>query len=244
MSESYWAGAYWGSRRESAEECGRRAETFFRLLSECHPSYYRWYEQASSQKKALQLQFEPTLDSFVRFFGMKKHRILDDGFSFSAWTGHVEQEQGGVVMLRCGSDAEVAPNRVRLAFPEESLGRECMLTAPVLVSVMRALAVAWEPDWAIATADGLWDQLSHGGRLGTFVGWMTYFSRQRGAVPPLPEPVRVEAVDEKGALVILTPERLTSSNPEHVALAHRIQQMLEERGLLRMVVERGPSPMA
>lgn len=242
MSESYLAGAYWGCRRESAEECGRRAETFFRLLSECHPSYGRWYEQANSPKKALQLQFEPTLENFVRFFGMKKHQILDDGFSFSAWTGHVGQDQGGVVMLRCGSDAEVSPNRVRLSFPKEELGKERMLTASVLARVMRALALAWEPDWAIATADGFWEQLSQQGRLGTFVGWMTYVSRQRGEVPALPEPVRVEPVDDKGTLIILTPERLTPSNPEHVTLAHHIQQVLQERGLLRMVVERRSLP--
>ncbi len=61
MRESYLAGAYWGCRPESAGECARRAETFFRLLSECHPSYTRWYEQASSPKRALQLRFEPTV---------------------------------------------------------------------------------------------------------------------------------------------------------------------------------------
>ncbi|WNG41630.1 hypothetical protein F0U61_54080 [Archangium violaceum] len=241
MSESYLAGAYWGSRPEPAEECARRAATFFRLLSECHPSYARWYEQASSPKKALQLQFEPTQDVFEQFFSKKKYQSDGDGFHFSAWTGHERQDQGGMLMFHCGSDAEVAANSLRIYFPNEALGSERMLTAPVIAGVMRAMAVAWEPDWAIATADGLWEQLSNRGRLGTFVGWMTYFSRQRGAVPALPEPVRVEPVDDKGTLIILTPERLTPSNPEHVALAQSIQRELEGRGLLRMVVER-PAP--
>lgn len=58
-----------------------------------------------------------------------------------------------------------------------------------------------------------------------------------GAVTP--EPVRVAPV---GPLIILTPVRPTPSNTEHVALAHRIQQVLEERGLLRLVVERRPAP--
>jgi hypothetical protein len=238
MSESYRAGAYWGCRPESADECARRAETFFRLLAECHPSYARWYEQASSPKKALQFPFEPTRETFVRFFGQKKHQMGKDGYSFSAWTGHVAQDQGGMLMVWCGGDAAVAPNSLLLHFPQEAPGRERMLTASVLGGVMRALAVAWEPDWAIATADGLWEQLSNGSRLGTFVGWMTYVSRQRGEVPALPEPVRVEPVEDKGTLIILTPERLTPSNPEHVALARRVQQALEERGLLGMVIER------
>jgi hypothetical protein len=115
-----------------------------------------------------------------------------------------------------------------------------MLSAPVLAGVMRAMAVAWEPDWALATADGLWEQLSGGSRIGCFLGWMTYFSGERGEVPALPAPVRVEPVGDKGTLVILTPERLTSSNPEHVALAWRVQMLLEERGLLKPVVEPPP----
>jgi len=49
-------------------------------------------------------------------------------------------------------------------------------------------------------------------------------------VPALPAPVRVASVGDKGSLVILNSERLTPSNPEHVALAWRIQKLLEELG--------------
>ncbi len=241
MSESYGIKAYWGGRPESAEECARRAETFFRLLAKCHPSYARWYEQNNSTRTSLQLGFEPTHESFLSFFGKKKYQSGSDGFSFGAWTGHVKQDQGGMVMLRCGSKAEVAPNFLWLFYPEEALGHERMLSAPVVADVMRAVALAWEPEWALATADGLWNQLSGGSRLGCFLGWMTYFSRERGEVPALPAPVRVEPVGDKGTLVILTPERLSPSNPEHVALAWRVQKLLEERGLLKLVVE--PRPM-
>jgi hypothetical protein len=103
MTESYLVGAYWGRRVESAEECAERAETFFRPLSECHPSYARRYEQRNSTRKALQLQFEPTRDTFVRLFGKKKYQAGEDGFSFGAWTGHVEQDQGGMVRIVCVS---------------------------------------------------------------------------------------------------------------------------------------------
>jgi hypothetical protein len=240
MSESYGAGAYWGRRPESAEECARRAAMFFRLLAECHPSYARWYEKNSTGRKASQLEFEPTQETFVRFFGRKKYQSGNDGFRFGAWTGHEEQDQGGMVMLGCGSKAEFSSNVLRLFFPAEALGHERMLSAPVLVGVMRAMAVAWEPEWALATADGLWDQLSGGSRVGCFLGWMTYFSRERGEVPALPAPVRVEPVGDKGTLVILTPERLTPSNPEHVALAWRVQNRLAESGLLKPVVEPRP----
>nr|WP_232537353.1 immunity 52 family protein [Cystobacter fuscus] len=116
-----------------------------------------------------------------------------------------------------------------------------MLTTPVLAGVMRAMALAWEPDWGVICSGDFRDLISERGSAGTFVGWVTYFSRERGEVPALPSPVRVEPVEDKGALVILTPERLSSSNPEHVALARRVQPLLEERGLLKRVVE--PQPL-
>ena len=60
-----------------------------------------------------------------------------------------------------------------------------------------------------------------------------YFARNLGTLPPLPDPVCTEPVGDKGTLVILTPERFTASNPEHVALAARVQELLEHSGMLR-----------
>lgn len=237
MSERYGIKAYWGHRPESADECARRAEMFFRLLGECHPDFSRWYEQSNSARRALQLGFEPTRETFQRFFGRKKYQSGNDGFDYSAWTGHESQEQGGTVTIRCGSKAEFSPNFSWLFLPKETLGQERMLREPVVEGLMRAFAMAWEPQWAVATADGLWKELSGGSRLGCFLGWVTYFSRERGEVPVLPAPARVEPVGDKGSLVILTPERLSSSNPEHVAFAWRVQEALDARGLLTPVVE-------
>jgi hypothetical protein len=44
--------------------------------------------------------------------------------------------------------------------------------------------------------------------------------------------VRIEPVEDKGTLIILTPERFTASNPEHVALAERVRELLDRAGLL------------
>ncbi len=42
----------------------------------------------------------------------------------------------------------------------------------------------------------------------------------------------VEPVEDKGSLVILTPECFTASNPEYVALAERVRELLDRAGLL------------
>jgi hypothetical protein len=64
------------------------------------------------------------------------------------------------------------------------------------------MASAWDVDWALAITS--WDHrelLSEEGRTGTFVGWVTSLSRRRGRVPPLPAPVRIEQVEDKGRCV-------------------------------------------
>jgi immunity protein 52 of polymorphic toxin system len=239
--KSYYAGVYWPARRESAEGCARRAERFFTLLSRCDPIYTRWFEQADSRKKALQLQFEPTYETFIRFFGMRKYREGPHGFSFSAWTGN-EEGRGGMLMVFCGSAFEGQSNRCLLYLPSEGPERERVLRAPVLKEVMRSMVLAWEPDWGVVTPDDLRDTLSEKGTAGTFMGWLTYFSRNRGEVPLLPEPVSREPLEQQGSLVVLSPERISTANSEHVALARRIQDMLLANGLLKPVVSGRPDP--
>ncbi|MFY0565066.1 immunity 52 family protein [Archangium lansingense] len=241
MKETFQAGVYWPGRKESAEDCARRAETFFQLLSRCDPIYARWFEQADSLKKAMQLQFEPTYETFLSFFKRKKYNEGAFGFSFSAWTGHEEQGHGGMVMIGCGSAVAPPSNNCLLYLPSAGPEEARVLTVPVLKEVLRAMILAWEPDWGVVTSHELRGALSETRRAGTFASWLTYFSRHRGGVPPLPEPVQIEPMEGKGTLVLLTPERLTASNPEHVALARRVQDALFAEGLLDPVVSGRPA---
>jgi hypothetical protein len=45
--------------------------------------------------------------------------------------------------------------------------------------------------------------------------------------------VRIEPVEDRGTLIILTPERFTVANPEYVALARRVRELLARAGLMR-----------
>ncbi|MBZ4336691.1 Imm52 family immunity protein, partial [Corallococcus sp. AS-1-12] len=42
-----------------------------------------------------------------------------------------------------------------------------------------------------------------------------------------------EPVEDKGTLIILTPERFTVANSEHIALARRVRELLAQAGLMR-----------
>ncbi len=232
MIETYYAGSYWLARPESAEACARRAARFFHLLGRCDPAWTRWYEPADSFEEARELQFATDAASFQKLFARKENQI-GDSFSFNLWTGDDLDETSGVDG-RCGSaHLRVSSACVLRPYAEGPIS-ERMLTAPVMTEVLRAMALAWDPEWGVVASHQYDDLISEKVMpAGASVGWVMYFSRLRGAVPPLPAPVHIESVEDKGTLVILTPERFTASSPEHVALAARIHELLDRAGLLR-----------
>jgi hypothetical protein len=231
MLEAYYVGSYWLARAESAEACARRAERFFQLLGQCDPAWARWYQSANSFEEARKRLFTTDSVNFEKLFAQEEHQI-GDGFSFHLWTGDSREETSSVDGS-CGSaDSFLSSTCVLTPFDEGPVG-ERMLTAPMMAEVLRAMALAWDPEWGVATSEVHRDRVTDRPRPGTFVGWVMYFSRLRGTVPPLPAPVRIEPVEDKGTLVILTPERFTASNPEHVALAARVHELLNRAGLLK-----------
>jgi hypothetical protein len=233
MIERYHIGAYWPGRIEPFESFARRAELLFQQLAPCDLTLERWFMQANSRKMALKSQFQPDKKTLLELFAKKKYQLYPWWISFAAWNG--EDEAGSVISFSCGSDSAHVVDYCLLMPPVQGVVAERVLSVPVLAQALRAMVLAWEPDWGVVTSNRHRDMVSESGEVGTFVGWIMYFSNSRGAVPPLPAPVRVEPVEDKGTLVILTPERLTASNPEHVALALQVQEILGQAGLLKPV---------
>ncbi|HZI05717.1 MAG TPA: immunity 52 family protein [Archangium sp.] len=238
MKETYYVGAYWVARRESAEACAQRAEAFFGLLASCDPSLAHWFKKGRSLKKALQHRFEINAASLAKLFNQqaqKEGRFPTDGFSLSGWNGQT-QEAASSLSLRCGDASVWVPNSCVFEPPAQGSAEERVLQTPVLARILRAMAVAFEPEWGIATSQQhralVTPKSAKAGTAGTFVGWLMYFSHRRGPLPLLPSPVHTESVEDKGTLVILTPERFTASNPAHVALARDVSERLAQAGLL------------
>jgi len=233
MADTFYAGAYWPPRHETLQECAQRAETFFRLLSSCDPVFARWCEKASSRKKALQLQFEPTFDTFLRLFAKKKYQCLD-GFLFGAWTGHEESARNGSVTLLCGS-GKASSNNCLVRFPSQEPEARRVLTEPVLRQVLHAQVVAWAPSWCGAVSNNYLAMKKQ--PIGApYTSWLLYVSHSRGEVPPLPAPVRTEPLEDRGTLITLTPDRFDTTNPSHVALAEDVRERLARAGLLGSIL--------
>ncbi len=240
MADPRYIGTYWGARKESAEECARRLQNLLRQVALLDPLFGRWFKSAKSLKQSLTRPLELDLPSIQQY--LQRNLMRDDrrqpmedlGFSISLWNG----EQGGndaFLSLSCGGYWEQVSNSCVLNAPFEGPGSERVLTAAFQTQALRALATAWDPDWGMSTSYALLDVMEKKGHKRDWdVGWVTYVSRRQGRVPPLPAPVRIEPVEELGTLVILTPELFSASNPEHVALAERVHELLDRAGLLTL----------
>jgi len=234
--EHYYAGAYWGPRKETALECARRAELFFHMLTRCDPSFTQWYRAGRGFPRELPgWPVHPQAEEWEKLLlkgrlrnDVDKGVIEDLGFSQMVWNA---KKEATYVSLSCGDYSPCGHNSCLL----ESLSlkglQERLLRAPLLAEVLTSMATAWDPDFAIASSTEM-VRLVQKRKREVRVGWLTYLSRRLGKLPPLPAPVRIEPVGTLGWLLVLSPERMTASNPEHVAFTARVRELLDRAGLI------------
>lgn len=237
--ETYYAGAYWGPRKESPEECARRGVSFLKLMAACDALLAHWNKIPKPRGRGRKTPLmPPDLATLIEAFRRGVNRepggpaIEDLGLTVEAYNDGSGQDFAHVRM-HSGSYAEGMSNACVLSLPSKGGGAERILTASVLTEVIRGMALAWDPDWAVAMSESHRDMDDEDGPVDVWTGWVTYFARHRGTVPPLPAPVRIEPVEDRGSLIILTPERFTVTNPEHVALSRRVRELLDRAGLLK-----------
>lgn len=231
VTEKYYSGAYWPGRTEPVETYARRGEAFFRLLAPLDPTLATWFEQANSRAMALKRQFVPAVEPLSSLFAKQQYQKGVGALSFAAWNG--EEAESSVVRFSCGSPSPYVVDHCVLTPPAQGPAADRLISATVLTEVLRAMVLAWDPEWGIASSTAHRTLVSEYGDPGTFTGWIMYFARSRGEIPPLPAPARLECVGDRGTLVILTPERFTASNPEHLSLSARVHEILHAAGLLR-----------
>jgi len=245
MQDKYYVGAYWGPRQETALECARRAELFFHMLARCDPTFTQWYRAGREAPRDLPGHpVYPQVKELEKLFLQSRNRtdvgkevIEELGFSRIMWNAN----QGATDLhLTCGGYSPWGgPNSCLLKPPRQGAVRERLLRSPVLTEVLTSMATAWDPDFAMASSTEM-VRLMEKGDFEVRVGWLTYLSRRLGRLPPLPAPVRIEPVGALGWLLVLSPEPMTASNPEHVAFTARIRELLDRAGLIERP-EPGPA---
>lgn len=238
MYEGYYVGAYWEARKETPREGARRAELFFHMLMRSDPTFAQWYRGGRGAPRALPGHpVRPDASEWEQLFLRGRARsdfgkeVIEE-FGFSEYVWNTKGADRTRIEMSLGAYSRRAVNVCVLSPPHEGPNRERILSAPVLAEVLNSMAIAWNPDFAMASSSQMVDAVEK--KKGEVpVGWLTYLSRRLGTVPPLPAPVRIEPVGSMGWLLILSPERMTASNPEHVAFTARIRELLDRAGLIQ-----------
>ena len=232
--ESYYAGAYWGPRKEKPGECAKRLQIFLDNLPTVDPIFSHWFRQGRTRKDALSKPIKPDHKALEESLRRSVDRHFKNlGCSIWAWNGVCVDYDDSGFNIQCGGYFEHLSNVCVFKLPTRGPHADRILTGHTLARLVKSMVLAWEPESAISTSTVHREMVTDRAGADTFVGWVMYFPLSQGPIPLLPEPVRTEPVEGRGTLVILTPERFTAANPEHVALAARVQELLRSAGLLR-----------
>ena len=232
MGDRYYARCAWTTRDESDAQFARRGAEWFRELSRLEPELRRWYDFKTHPRNAFEVF--PTEEQMLGRF--KQTRKSRGECVFAAWNG--QEKTNNVCTGMMSGMKRVGGSCTVDFYSDEGDIIERMLRPEMLAQLLRSMVRIWEPDRAVVTSSAFLDIHDRtNGRLPaglTFCGWLTYRPTMPEQIPPLPPPVQVEPVEDKGSLIILTPERLTASNPAHVALGKTVQRILVDAGLMNL----------
>ena len=178
LIDTYILGAYWGARAETLSDVASKALQTLTELRETDEQFLKYYESATSRKKALEK--EVLLDQehirrlcveFVRKGELGADGFAKMGFLFGMWTGQKEGESCGI-QFKVGHKFET-PNLSNVCIinlPYEGSTRTRLLQQEVSKRILGILVKIWKPDYAVLTSTHLRDKLGVGNK----IGWITY----------------------------------------------------------------------
>ena len=228
-----------GNRKESPEECARRTLALMEGLIQTDPLFSTLQTTSRKRGKYVDEPLPFDVDGLARLFSK--------GVNRSSVSRTVKKELGFRLMastpgkdyaaldIHCGVyDSPFNSNECRLDLPSRGPDAERLVNARTVEQFMRLMVDAFEPDYGLAGEFEFKEAVMQDrqDRWERSVSWIMYFSRACGTVPPLPAPVRISPVGNRGMVIVMAPEFLVASNPDHVAHGRLVRALLKKSGVL------------
>lgn len=176
MIDSFYIGAYWGSRTETLVEVAHKALKTLQKLGAIDEQFLDWYELGMSRKQALAKRVILDLEIIEELFrkAVKKGELGEKGFAeigfvLGLWTGHKDDEPSNI-SFNVGAAHKRLSNCCVLKIPYEGTARERLLQPEKAKAIIAMLVETWDPDYAVLTSHGLNDMLNDANE----VGWIIY----------------------------------------------------------------------
>lgn len=204
VSETYYLGAYWGRRAESAPSCTRRNDDLLTCLASQDPVLQSWRAIMSEGKEQVIWpgysirKIGDLLAASACGSDLTPSNEHAGGYSLSLWNG--EDEQDAVALnIGCDNDSPYVGNScVFSQLPALGPSSARLLSVASLVSIVTCMVRAWEPEWAVVSSHDMRDQVLLPAGMSASVGWITYLPVAREAVPPLGPHIDVMPLASQG----------------------------------------------
>jgi Immunity protein 52 len=234
LSESTYAGGYWGPRAESVEECAARLTRFLVELEAAHPLLAMRYKRGPSLRSATSNRVTPALDTIAALLSGGRSRgdtdgavIEDLGYSMGLWNG--ESSAGADVSVGCGMTSAWVDNAVVLRLPVDDDGRPVPLPAGVNRQAFTSLVECWAPDWATWTSHAARDTQPDDAD-SIVLGWLTYLSTAAGSVSIRKLPTGVTAEPFAAGTLLTIGDGSTPLDPRLLTAARAALPRPRRRG--------------
>jgi hypothetical protein len=239
---SFYIGCYWMDRKEDADACATRMLACLKGLAGCDAVFEDVFATAK-RKPPYRISLEigaikPVLERGRNREDLPPFRVIEKlGFSGSfASDWKTARNEEWVLRFFCGAypNTPHLMNSCILRLPSEGEAVSRLLQSGTMVSMMRVLISAWDPDWAVVQSDEFRDLIAPNVRVPgrVLAGWMTYFAPRVGRLPDgVPVHSRIE-IPDRGTLLILTEDAVAPDRPDHVAKAHAVSFALQGAGLI------------
>ena len=204
VPNNYFAGVYWGGRRESSQVCAERICNFLRNLGEIDALSSRWFITGSSREEALSEDVSANIlmvqEILERGRNLDLPRPLQEslGFTLSLWNGAQSEDRALSILFRCGAFANNVGHSVVLSLP---MGCQVTLRFELARILITILVRSFSPDWGVVSSHSIaqFSTALHSGM--PRAGWLTYLRDHKGQAP-ISHAFESEVIDSASVLLI------------------------------------------
>lgn len=176
--DSFYLGAYWGSRRETALQCGERLAACIARLSEIDGALGSWFRRGASKVAAKTpvgsdaASLEQLLAKGVNRRDVDGEVLEELGFSVGLWN-RATPAVGLSGTMGAHPSFQGVLNSVVFDFPPPEADALRLYKPIVAEAIFDAVVETWEPSWATWTSHALRNAQGAPPRE-PVLGWLTY----------------------------------------------------------------------